>query len=94
MNRLDALKLALSGSSLRRSIFVSAVVGTILNVINQGDAMMAGQGFEFVKGALTFSVPFCVSTFASWSTISERAVSSNTLGNDTIIPPDLGGPEK
>ena len=88
MNKLDALKIALSGSFVRRSLFVSAVVGTILNVINQGGAVMAGQGFEFVKGALTFSVPFCVSTYASWSTISERGIDNSANAASELNEPE------
>jgi len=46
---------------------VSAVVGTILNAINQGDRLFAAQWHDVVwwKIVLTYSVPFCVSVFSA-----------------------------
>ena len=46
---------------------VSAVVGTILNAINQGDRLLFLRLEEVVwwKIGLTFLVPFCVSVYAA-----------------------------
>ena len=46
---------------------VAAVVGTILNAINQGDRLLALRLDEVVwwKIGLTYLVPFCVSVFSA-----------------------------
>jgi hypothetical protein len=41
---------------------VALVVGTILNLINQGDRLFSGQSLDFTKLALTYLVPYFVST--------------------------------
>jgi hypothetical protein len=46
---------------------VALVVGTILNLINQGDALLAGRRLDLVKLALTFIVPYFVSTYGAVS---------------------------
>ena len=52
----------------RRSLWVALVVGTILNLINQGDALLGGAGsVNWVKVALTFLVPYAVSTYGAVS---------------------------
>lgn len=60
------LRRAFAGLVVRRSILVAIVVGTILNIINQGDAILAGQKIDLVKMLLTFAVPFCVSTYGAY----------------------------
>ncbi len=52
---------------LSRSLAVAAVVGTILNAINQGDALVAGRPLDWLKIALTFCVPFCVATYGAYT---------------------------
>jgi len=54
---------------LKRSTFVAAVVGTILNLINQSDAMMGAEPIVWGKIVLTYMVPFVVSTYAAWSAL-------------------------
>lgn len=49
-----------------RSLGVALVVGTILNLINQGDALFLGADINWLKIVLTFVVPFCVSTYGAW----------------------------
>jgi hypothetical protein len=51
----------------RRSLLVALIVGTILNLINQGDALAAGQRLDFAKLALTYLVPYIVSTYGAVS---------------------------
>ena len=64
---LTALRLALSWHIARRSLAVMLVVGTILNLINQGDALFSSTAINWWKVALTFCVPFCVATFGAYS---------------------------
>lgn len=60
-----------------RSAKVSALVGTILTLINQGDLLLAGDfsSTPVAKILLTYCVPYLVSTYASVS-----AVLDNTQG--------------
>jgi hypothetical protein len=43
-------------------LIVALVIGSALNLINQGDALLAGRPLDWLKIALTFLVPYCVST--------------------------------
>jgi hypothetical protein len=63
----DACWYAVSDGVPRRSLWVALVVGTILNLINQGDALLAGQRLDFAKLALTYIVPYIVSTYGAVS---------------------------
>jgi hypothetical protein len=58
---------ALSDGVPRRSFLVALIVGTILNLINQGDALFRGIPPDVVKLALTYIVPYCVSTYGAVS---------------------------
>ena len=68
---------ALTEGVPRRSLIVAAIVGTVLNLINQGDRLVTEQPVDFVKLALTYIVPFFVSTYGAVSFrlhADERAV--------------------
>jgi len=56
----------------RRSL-AAAVVGSILNLINQGDALFAGKPVDWTKLVLTFLVPYCVTTYGAVSFRIETA---------------------
>lgn len=62
-----ALRQALSPACVRRSLIISVLVGTVLNLINQGDVWLAGGGLSYWKLGLTYLVPFCVATYGAWS---------------------------
>jgi hypothetical protein len=50
-----------------RSLVVALIVGTILNLINQGDAVFAGAPIDATKLLLTYLVPYFVSTYGAVS---------------------------
>lgn len=50
---------------VRRSLILAAIVGSILNLINQGDALFAGAHLVAWKIALTYCVPYCVATYGA-----------------------------
>ena len=52
---------------LRRSLIASAVVGTALTALNQGDAIATGDlaGALAWKIPLTYCVPFLVATYGA-----------------------------
>jgi hypothetical protein len=43
------------------------IVGTILNLINQGDAVFTGMSIDVTKLLLTYLVPYCVRTYGAVS---------------------------
>ena len=51
----------------RRSLIVAVPVGTLLNLINQGDVLFAGRAIDWAKVLLTFIVPYCVATYGAVS---------------------------
>jgi len=51
----------------KRSLVVALIVGTILNLINQGDALVAGARLNILKLILTFAVPYAVATYGAVS---------------------------
>jgi len=68
-----ALRGAFSPSMMRRSLYVAAVVGTLLNAINQGDVIFAGDEPNWSKLFLTYVVPFFVSTYGAYCSASLHA---------------------
>ncbi len=70
------LAVAREGSVVRRALKFSLVVGSILGAINHGDEVIAGaiDGRRLLKIAVTFLVPYTVSTLSSvGATIRARA---------------------
>ncbi len=68
MSRLSRICLCcISDGVPRRSIVVALIVGTILNLINQGDALFGEGHLNFAKIILTFAVPYCVATYGAVS---------------------------
>jgi hypothetical protein len=63
----EAARRTLTGKSLRRSLVVALVVGTVLNLINQGPEMLSGKWPVIWKLALTYIVPFLVASYGSYA---------------------------
>lgn len=63
------LKLFFHPQQLARSVAVGLVVGTILNLINQGDVLFGEAELSLSKLALTYLVPFAVASYASIRTM-------------------------
>ena len=68
-------KTAFGTEVVRRALVMSAIVGTVLMVINHGDCMLKGHFSSncVIKSALTFFVPYAVSTISSVQAIRCRA---------------------
>jgi hypothetical protein len=58
---------AVSDGVPRRSLYVALIVGTILNLINQGDVLWGATAINWTKIALTYAVPYAVSTYGAVS---------------------------
>ena len=54
-------------SSIRRSLAVAIVVGTALNLINQGPEIFTGNWPVIWKLVLTYLVPFLVASYGSYA---------------------------
>ncbi|MBI5263493.1 MAG: nitrate/nitrite transporter NrtS [Bradyrhizobium sp.] len=68
MSRLKlAIQYSLSDGIPVRSTYVALVVGTILNLINQGDALFGAMSINWTKIVLTYFVPYAVSTYGAVS---------------------------
>jgi hypothetical protein len=62
-----AIRYSLSDGVPFRSGCVAIVVGTILNLINQGDAILEAASLNWIKIVLTYFVPYAVSTYGAVS---------------------------
>jgi hypothetical protein len=67
---------AISAGVPRRAAIVAAVVGTVLNLINQGDALISGDTVNWLKVVLNYVVPYCVSTYGA---VSYRLATDNSV---------------
>ena len=71
------LKNALRPEIAKRSLIVAILVGTILNLINQGDSMINDRHLDLLKGALTYIVPYCVATYGAVAALSNNSSSAS-----------------
>jgi hypothetical protein len=63
----EALRRTFAAASVRRSLAVAAIIGTVLNLINQGPEMFAGHWPIWWKIVLTYFVPFAVASYGSYA---------------------------
>ncbi len=75
------LRLCISKPVLRRASYSAAMVGTILILINYGDAMLHGgiERTRLIRMLLTVVVPFVVSMVSSVITILEAGLGETYL---------------
>jgi hypothetical protein len=55
----------MTGGVPRRALGVTIVVGTLLNLINQGDALFGAARIGWLKLCLTYAIPYCVATYGA-----------------------------
>ena len=67
--------IAFEASVRKRAFKIAMLVGSILAVINHGDALLSGDASAtvWIKIVLTFVVPYCVATFSSVQAIRQRS---------------------
>ncbi|MEM9229148.1 MAG: nitrate/nitrite transporter NrtS [Pseudomonadota bacterium] len=63
---------ALERETVIRSLKVALIVGTALNLINQGDAVMNSEPINIFKCLLTYAVPYCVATYGAVAALRAR----------------------
>ena len=69
----DNLELIFTPRIVRHNLMVALVVGTILNVINQIDAILISGEVNFIKLGLTYCVPFFVASYGSYNALRRMA---------------------
>ncbi|WP_378212877.1 nitrate/nitrite transporter NrtS [Aquicoccus sp. G2-2] len=47
------------------------LVGTVLNLINQGDQLVNSGSINLAKCLLTYLVPYCVATYGAVSALAQ-----------------------
>lgn len=52
-------------ATVRPAMRIALVVGTILNVINHGQAVMQGLDVPWIHVGLNYLVPYCVATYSA-----------------------------
>ncbi|MDH6260506.1 hypothetical protein M2427_004445 [Bradyrhizobium sp. BR13661] len=74
-----AWQCAMSDGIPRRSFFAALVVGTVLNLINQGDALFGTMAVNWFKITLTYFVPYAVSTYDAASVRIRQVASAERI---------------
>jgi len=59
------MKMAFSCHIIKSSLIVSAVVAIVLNIINQGDAIISATDISWPHLILNFFVPYCVASYSA-----------------------------
>lgn len=65
MRNQTFLDIARRPNVVKSALIVGLVVGTLLNLINQGDAILGGGPIVVWKLLLTYVVPYMVSTYGA-----------------------------
>lgn len=80
-----ACRYAVSDGIPLRSLYVAAVVGTILNLINQGDALFGAVPLNWTKIIFTYVVPYAVSTYGAVSyRLAQRTRTHHSPASDEV----------
>jgi len=69
---LNALKQTSSRAVAFRSLGVAALIGTILNAINQGPELLAHKHLNGIKILLTYATPFFVASYGAYAAFRTR----------------------
>ncbi|MEM8653831.1 MAG: nitrate/nitrite transporter NrtS [Pseudomonadota bacterium] len=74
MSHPSAFEIATDHTVVKRAAKIAFVVGIIIAMINHGDRITSGQMdiTAWLKCALTFLVPYSVSTYSSVMAVRER----------------------
>ena len=75
----DFLRHATSGPVVATATRVAILVGSLLALINHGSALLAMtvSGKQLLQIALTYLVPYCVSTYSSVKMLRATAVQTH-----------------
>lgn len=64
---------ACSSKIVKNSLRIALVVGSILNLVNQGGSILSGTGISWIHVGLNYFVPYCVASYsASKNELTQR----------------------
>ena len=86
-SKIDYFTLAFGGGTPLKAFLTACVVGTILTSINHGDQILAGNFPHPVKVALTYCVPYIVTTWGAITGKLQRVATNvqNFLNQNKIL---------
>jgi len=67
-----ALRQTCSRAMILRSLGLAAVIGTVLNAINQGPELVTGKPVSVLKLLLTYATPFFVASWGAYSAFRQK----------------------
>jgi len=72
----EAARIWFARTTLRRTLKIAAIVGTLLSLINQGSVIIGGHATlaTWVRVGMNYVVPFCVSSIGFLSATRSRAL--------------------
>ena len=70
----EGFRLWFAPATLRKTMMIAAIVGTLLSLINQGSVIFGGDATAatWVRVGLNYVVPFCVSSIGFLSATRSR----------------------
>ncbi|MDC0933342.1 nitrate/nitrite transporter NrtS [Arcobacteraceae bacterium] len=88
MNKLKVYFAILCDQELiKKSLKIALVVGTLLNIINQAEILLALDfvNIDYIKSLLTYMVPFMVSSYTAVSMKMKFKIGDTTHVNTTLM---------
>lgn len=76
--RVGVFELASSARVVKLALKTSLVVGSVLNLINQGDALFGSAQLDLLKLCLTYTVPYLVATYSATTITLQNARSARS----------------
>jgi hypothetical protein len=80
-------QLAFGDGTPKKSFYTALVIGTILTMINHGDFIIEGNWPPFIKIALTYCVPYCVTTWGAITGKKAQWKRSLSTSNSQLAKP-------
>jgi len=59
------LRIAFSRRIVMNALRIALLVGSVLNLVNQGEAILAGSGVSWLHLVLNYAVPYCVASYSA-----------------------------
>ncbi len=59
------VRIAMSWHIVVNSLKIAAVVGTLLNLVNQGGSIWQGEQLDWGRLLLNYLVPYCVASYSA-----------------------------
>ena len=75
------LRTAMQPSIIRTALKVSLVIGSILNIINQGHHLFTDTAVSWPRFFMNYLVPFCVSAYSAAKNERGRRSKNESIGD-------------